>query len=722
MSQHKYKAFISYSHVDAKISKWLHKKLETYRIPRRLVGTKTKNGTVPAKLFPIFRDRDDLAATTHMTDAILDAVRDSEFMIVICTPASARSKLVNREIQEFKRLNGNHNILCLIADGVPFAEDPAQECFSDVLQKHISPEGVPEGYSPEGLAADIRPGSDGKQAAVSKLVAGIIGVELNVLVRREMQQQKKRLVGALAGTFSVLVVISVLLLKTTEAQRIAETRTENAVNLLTYLHEIVFEALDADGNTMAQEALVRAVFENYDKLDLKNADVGVLSAWSAGGLRLGQNLERQGRNEEAAILFQEIRDFSIRFAEDHPRHPAARFRRQNAEFFYGYLKLRTGEYNEAEQSFRIRLNTVIQAANDPLLEEDFYYLPAGWSAVIADVQSLLGMVLAGPQDQLAEAQSLLEKSSDNRLRAISQYRPDASPFVPNNNGLKISLASTYLHLGDLYRRKGETERAQKFYKNRIDLLANLLNEDPNDLNVTRRISVAELKFAQTLMDRGDAAGALDLTRGQVKTFQMLTERNPSSVLWFSGLVEAQIQLADLCLLTGSCSDVEQQLADAFNLSGQLAARDGQRPHYRLTHYRARMLHAEHLIRISNVSDAMAELTALIDVFNTEENSFIRTNGAMEVAARTLLLATLAAKQQNKENLARQYAQAVIDIVQARPSPWLEAKAYQAAAARYLGQQEEAERTLAELDASGFSHATYLDLWNINQKTEEPTAQ
>ncbi len=722
MSQHKYKAFVSYSHADAKTSKWLHKKLESYRIPKRLVGTKTKNGTVPARLFPIFRDRDDLAATTHMTDAILDAVRDSEFMIVICTPASAQSKLVNREIQEFKRLNGNRNILCLIADGTPFAEDPAQECFSDVLQKHISPEGVPEGYSPEGLAADIRPGSDGKSAAVSKLVAGILGVELNVLVRREMQLQKRKFMGALAGAFLVLVVVSTLLLRTTEAQRLAEKRTEDSADLLAYLHEVVFEALDSDGNTTAQEALVEAVFEYYGKLDLKNADVRFLSNWSAGGLRLGQNLERQGRNAEAAELFEQMRNFGIRFSADHPNQPAARFREQNAEFFYGYLKQRTGQYDEAERSFRRRLAIAEHAETDVSLIVDPAYIVHGWRSIISDSQAMLGVLLAGPQDQLVEAEELLQNSLQNRLQVIDEFNHGLNPWIGSNKPQKITLASVYLYLGDLYRRMGQTSQAGSYYKNRIDLLADLLNEDPNDLNIIRRKSVAELKYAQTLLDAGNSKAALNLTKEQVSVFRMLTERNTSSVLWFSGLVEAQNQFADYCLLTGSCEDLEQQLKTAQTLSGQLAARDGDRPHYRLTHYRARMLQAEHLLRISEVSAAKVELTTLIDALDAEESSFIRTDGAMEVAARTYLLAALVAMQQENASLTRQHAQAVINIVDARPSPWLEAQAYQSAALGLLGRKEQAERTLTELDAAGFSHATYLQLWNINRNTEEPPAR
>ena len=58
--EYKYFAFISYSHADERWSRWLHRALETYRVPRKLVGRRMENGTVPVRLQPVFRDRDEL--------------------------------------------------------------------------------------------------------------------------------------------------------------------------------------------------------------------------------------------------------------------------------------------------------------------------------------------------------------------------------------------------------------------------------------------------------------------------------------------------------------------------------------------------------------------------------------------------------------------------------------------------------------------------------------
>ncbi|MFM8890910.1 MAG: toll/interleukin-1 receptor domain-containing protein [Planctomycetia bacterium] len=86
-----YVAFISYSHADAAIAKRLHRWLESYRIPRRLVGRETALGTVPPRLRPIFRDREELPTSADLGEQIGAALRASQCLIVICSPRAAQS-------------------------------------------------------------------------------------------------------------------------------------------------------------------------------------------------------------------------------------------------------------------------------------------------------------------------------------------------------------------------------------------------------------------------------------------------------------------------------------------------------------------------------------------------------------------------------------------------------------------------------------------------------
>ncbi len=56
LGEFKYFAFISYGHADERWSRWLHRALETYRVPKRLAGHATAHGPIQARLVQMFRD------------------------------------------------------------------------------------------------------------------------------------------------------------------------------------------------------------------------------------------------------------------------------------------------------------------------------------------------------------------------------------------------------------------------------------------------------------------------------------------------------------------------------------------------------------------------------------------------------------------------------------------------------------------------------------------
>src|SRR4051812_20389762 len=100
----RYGAFLSYASGDAAFVKRLHRQLETYRLPRRLLGASAAIDPMSRRLKPIFRDGDEFSAAFDLTTAITDAVTSSDALVVICSPRSAVSKWVGLEIELFRRL------------------------------------------------------------------------------------------------------------------------------------------------------------------------------------------------------------------------------------------------------------------------------------------------------------------------------------------------------------------------------------------------------------------------------------------------------------------------------------------------------------------------------------------------------------------------------------------------------------------------------------------
>lgn len=183
----RYCAFISYRHADKAWGDWLHRALETYRVPLALVGTEGAGGTVPPRVRPVFRDREELAAAHDLGAEINEALRDSASLVVICSPRSARSKWVNEEILTFKRLGRADRIFPIVVAGEPNAADPAEECFPPALKYELGTDGTLSDRLAEPLAADARDQADGKENAKLKLIAGMLGVAYDQLRRREAE-------------------------------------------------------------------------------------------------------------------------------------------------------------------------------------------------------------------------------------------------------------------------------------------------------------------------------------------------------------------------------------------------------------------------------------------------------------------------------------------------------------------------------------------------------
>jgi TIR domain len=208
--QFKYWAFISYSHADEEWAKWLHKSIETYRVPRNLVARETPNGTLPKKLFPVFRDRDELPGASDLGGRLQEALTTSRSLIVICSPKSAVSKWVNEEVKTYKSLGRAEHVLCLMIDGEPNAapDSGLLECFPPAVRFQVDGTGEVTAIPAEPIAADARPGKDGKTNALLKLLSGVMGVGYDELRQRERQRQREQKVRRGAVAFAVLLLVT----------------------------------------------------------------------------------------------------------------------------------------------------------------------------------------------------------------------------------------------------------------------------------------------------------------------------------------------------------------------------------------------------------------------------------------------------------------------------------------------------------------------------------
>lgn len=320
---YRYWAFISYSHKDEEWGEWLHRKLETFRVPARLVGRETEVGTVPSRLFPVFRDSSELPVSGQLGDSIHKALQQSRYLIVICSPHSAQSRWVNEEIAYYKSLGREDRVLCLIVDGEPNSDDKPQavapECFAPALRHKMGGSGILTSERTEPIAADIRPGMGHKRDALLKVVAGLLGVGLDDLKQRDQERRLRRMLLLTAASLVLAAIMTAMSVFAFDQRSLAWKGTREAER-----HKMI--ARKAEGEVKERNAELRQQYKRLARINIdleyqtKRAKQEAARAAKAQALA-ESNAQRAKRQQVRAdkqkdLALEALFEFSINTAPD----------------------------------------------------------------------------------------------------------------------------------------------------------------------------------------------------------------------------------------------------------------------------------------------------------------------------------------------------------------------------------------------------------------------
>lgn len=198
----KYYAFISYNSKDTAWGKRLQKKLEHYRMPATLCS---EHGWERKPINPVFFAPTDIQPG-GLSKELQERLRASRHLIVLCSPNSAQSEWVGKEIEFFHNLGRTQNIHFFIVDGIPHSGDPKTECFNPVVDKL----GLPE-----ILGANIheriyrRPWLN-KERAYVQLISKLLGVEFDTIWQRHKRQLNRKIAAWTVGGIAVLCVLAIV--------------------------------------------------------------------------------------------------------------------------------------------------------------------------------------------------------------------------------------------------------------------------------------------------------------------------------------------------------------------------------------------------------------------------------------------------------------------------------------------------------------------------------
>ena len=215
--EYKYDAFISYRHCDLDkfVAENLHKILERYELPKNI---KEKLGITGRTIRRVFRDQDELPLSSNLEDPIVDALNNTRYLIVICSPRLKDSMWCKKEIETFKKLRGRRNIFCVLIEGEPSESFPEAVLTDDDGKTLVEP-----------LAADVR-GTTKKEVLQKikseklRLIAPMYNLDYDDLKQRHKAQEQKRKLTIATITAGACLLFalytSIMLIKINSQQKI----------------------------------------------------------------------------------------------------------------------------------------------------------------------------------------------------------------------------------------------------------------------------------------------------------------------------------------------------------------------------------------------------------------------------------------------------------------------------------------------------------------------
>ena len=199
--EYKYFAFISYNSKDTEWGKRLQRKLEGYRMSSTICS---ERGWKRTPIKPVFFAPTDIQPGP-LSEELQERLKASQHLIVVCSPNSAQSEWVGREIEYFHNLGRTKNIHFFIIDGVPNSGDET-ECFNPIVKTL----GLPEILGANINEKVSRWSWVNKERAYVQLISKLLNVEFDTIWQRHKRLMIQKTITWCIGIMIVLASVFVV--------------------------------------------------------------------------------------------------------------------------------------------------------------------------------------------------------------------------------------------------------------------------------------------------------------------------------------------------------------------------------------------------------------------------------------------------------------------------------------------------------------------------------
>ncbi|MCJ8191909.1 toll/interleukin-1 receptor domain-containing protein [Sphingomicrobium aestuariivivum] len=561
MRQEGYVAFLSYSHRDSKFANWLHRALENYAMPGRLVGRDSPAGPIPRRLRPIFRDREELAASADLGERIEAALRGARALIVLCSPAAARSTWTNEEIATFKRLNPQAPILAAIVAGEPYASEragqEAEECFPPALRYQLDTTGTLTHERAEPIAADFRPQGDSRRLAKLKIVAGMFGLGLDELVQRDASRRNRRLGALAAASVLGMVGTSGLALYAFDQRDAAREQRAEADGLIEYMLTDLRTQLEPVGRLEVLDGVGKRAMQYYARQDLSDLTDGELGRRARATQLVAEVQNLRGNVGAALPAFEQSARTTAALLKRNPDDPDAMFNHGQSLFWVGAIAWQHGDLPRARRAMEgyADISTRLAARDRSNLD---WQMEEAYGASNLGTMELEAGNIASALEHFEHYVEVGDKLSDQQGRPAS---------------LEVELADGHSWIATSLGWLGRIPEAIAARKREMALYDRILAEDEDHAVARRRRVYTAARLGQLLADTGDTQAAAALFDEAVGDGEALLRADPDNAMTATFLMNPLRARGMMRWAQGSRQAARQDFTRTRQLLDDLTARD-----------------------------------------------------------------------------------------------------------------------------------------------------
>ena len=265
LSSVKYDAFICYKHgpVDSVAALTIQRALENYRAPKGVSDKKKPFGR-------IFVDEGELSSCADFGQQIREALKNSGWIVVVCSPDTPLSPWVQLEIDTFLKYHDRSRILAVLTGGNPDISFPPQlkgdvSGSGEVFAAHAI-SNTPE-EAKKQLKGDV----------LLRIAAPMLGTTYDTLKQRHRMYRLQRIAAVSAGLLMATAGFAAYAMNRAQviaeqAARIEEEFQRALVNESLFLTEQAQKQLDSDPLGAVELALQALPSKNQNRPVLTEAE------------------------------------------------------------------------------------------------------------------------------------------------------------------------------------------------------------------------------------------------------------------------------------------------------------------------------------------------------------------------------------------------------------------------------------------------------------------